>query len=202
MSKNTGIFFTTINVLAIFCIILSLVGNFLSFYYWNFILNGLIKIALVVVLLIVEFVQPTSVVKPFSFMFYFLGRGLFYIFLGFISMGIDILSVIAGFILVAIGIFYVIMHFVKRDGEPDSMSFVRYQRLSSGISHELPTAANMHSTYPIARQVPLSQPNVSVPATEPNNHTQTSIHMPNTTVETVTATQPTETVAMNEKTET
>jgi hypothetical protein len=40
------------------------------------------------------------------------------------------------------------------------MSFARYQRLTSGISHELPTtaaAATQQNSYPVAQQVPLSQ---------------------------------------------
>lgn len=91
------------------------------------------------------------------------------------------------------------MNFVKRDGEPDSMSFVRYQRLSSGISHELPTSANIHNTYPVAHQVPLSQTHVSVPMTEPVNTTQVNIPTATTTEE--LKHQPTETPVMNEKTE-
>lgn len=41
------------------------------------------------------------------------------------------------------------------------MSFNRYQRLTSGMSHELPTTSSQQ--YPVAQQVPLAQHNA------PNN---------------------------------
>ncbi|RCH85515.1 hypothetical protein CU098_007974 [Rhizopus stolonifer] len=194
MSSNTTIFYTILNVLAILCIILSLVGNFMTYFFWNFILIGIFKIILVVLLLAVEFMQTPALIKPFSFMFYFLGRGLCNF--GFLTMGIDILSIIAGFILVLLGIIYIGIHFASRNKEPESMSFVRYQRLTSGMSHELPTAANRQNTYPVAQQVPLSQPNPSNHVlAEKHSQTQISIAMP------VQSTEVTDQEKTEEKTE-
>lgn len=52
------------------------------------------------------------------------------------------------------------------------MSFARYQRLTSGISHDLPTSAA--PTYPAAQQIPLTQQNVSSPAPTYNDGTLNS----------------------------
>ncbi|CAO0802958.1 unnamed protein product [Mucor circinelloides] len=161
MSGNTA-FFKVLNVLAIVSLVLSLIGNLITWYFWNFILAAILKIFLVVCLILIEFRQSPSLVKPFSFMFFFLGRGVFYLTLGFVSMGIDILSIIGSFILVLVGIIYIVLHFVNHNGEPEFMSFVRYQRLTSGLSHELPTTSSAagtsqvpHNVYPVAHQVPL-----------------------------------------------
>ncbi|CEP10824.1 hypothetical protein [Parasitella parasitica] len=76
-------------------------------------------------------------------------------------MGIDILSIIGSFILVLVGIIYITFHFTNHNGEPEFMSFVRYRRLTSGLSHELPTTSTtengsaLRTTYPVAHQVPL-----------------------------------------------
>ncbi|KAI8644795.1 COPI associated protein-domain-containing protein [Parasitella parasitica] len=160
MSANI-VFFKAINVLAIVGLLLSLIGNLITWYFWNFILAAILKIFLVVCLILIEFRQSPSLVKPFSFMFFFLGRGVFYLTLGFVSMGIDILSIIGSFILVLVGIIYITFHFTNRNGEPEFMSFVRYRRLTSGLSHELPTTSSVENgsalpkTYPVAHQVPL-----------------------------------------------
>ncbi|KAI9478734.1 MAG: COPI associated protein-domain-containing protein [Benjaminiella poitrasii] len=163
-------FYRIINCLPILCVLLSLIGNFFTYFFWTFILNGVFKLILFICLILVEFSQAPAVVKPFSFMFYFFGRGAFYFFLGFITMGIDLLSVIGSFIIIAVGILYLILHFTMKNEEPEFMSFTKYQRLTSGISHELPTT----TTYPVAHQTPIAEHNsiVSVPAEHYNNAQQ------------------------------
>lgn len=150
-----------LSVVAILGLVLSLIGNFLWFY-WASIIIGIFKVFLVVILIFVEFRQSPGLVKPFSFMFYFLGRGIFYVILGFITMGVTILSLVGGVVIILVGVVYIILHFAKNGHEPEYMSFARYQRLTSGITHDLPTSAA--PTYPVAQQIPLTHQNVSSPA--------------------------------------
>ncbi|CAO3622336.1 unnamed protein product [Mucor hiemalis] len=78
--------------------------------------------------------------------------------LGFITMGVTVLSLVGGVVIILVGVVYIILHFAKNGHEPEYMSFARYQRLTSGISHELPTSAA--PTYPVAQQIPLTHQNV------------------------------------------
>ena len=59
--------------------------------------------------------------------------------------------------MVVVGIIYVVLHIVQRGSEPENMSFARFQRLTSGITHDLPTSASTGPHYPAAQQAPLAQ---------------------------------------------
>lgn len=75
-----------------------------------------------------------------------------------------------------VGAVFIGLHFVNNGQEPEYMSFKRYQRLTSGLSHELPTTAQQ---YPVAHQVPLSHNNGSFPPTAGQyNGTQSNTHTP------------------------
>jgi hypothetical protein len=68
------------------------------------------------------------------------------------------------------------------------MSFARYQRLTSGLSHELPTtstAAATQNTYPVAHQVPLSQSPTGVATNGQYNNTHSAVEISHTTVSVV-----------------
>lgn len=59
--------------------------------------------------------------------------------------------------MILVGIVYVVLHFTASGYEPEYMSFSRYQRLTSGVTHDLPThnTAGQQNTYPVAHQSPL-----------------------------------------------
>lgn len=60
------------------------------------------------------------------------------------------------------------------------MSFTRYQRLTSGLSHDLPTTNDgaTQNTYPVAHQVPLSQDPTGAISNGQYNNTQPSPSAP------------------------
>ncbi|KAI7873230.1 uncharacterized protein EV154DRAFT_101182 [Mucor mucedo] len=168
-STNQVAIYKGLSVLAIFGLILSLIGDFLLSLYWASIVSAIFKIFLVASLFLLEFRQSPASVKPFSFMFYFLGRGVFYI----------IVSWAGGAIIIVVGAVFVGLHFANNGQEPEYMSFKRFQRLTSGLSHELPITQQ----YPVAHQVPLSQHNAhnngSFPPTAGQySNTQTNTHVP------------------------
>jgi hypothetical protein len=93
--------------------------------------------------------------------------------------------------LVLVGIIYIILHFTHHNKEPEFMSFVRYQRLTSGLSHELPTTSSTaetghvaHNTYPVHHQVPLDN---TIPSGQYSN---TSPVTPDVSHQTVTPSIP------------
>jgi hypothetical protein len=63
--------------------------------------------------------------------------------------------------MILVGIVYVVLHFTNSGYEPEYMSFSRYQRLTNGASHDLPTAhtagAPQQNAYPMAHQSPLPE---------------------------------------------
>ncbi|KAG0748791.1 hypothetical protein G6F33_004135 [Rhizopus arrhizus] len=57
-----------------------------------------------------EFVLPPAIIQYASFMFSFMGRALFYIFIGFITLDDGALSITCGVIIIVVGIAYVLFH--------------------------------------------------------------------------------------------
>ncbi|KAG2198264.1 hypothetical protein INT47_004348 [Mucor saturninus] len=165
-STNQVAIYKGLSVLAIFGLILSLIGDFLLSLYWASIVSAIFKIFLVASLFLLEFRQsPASLI--------------IFISLGFITMGGNSVSWAGGAIIIVVGAVFVGLHFANNGQEPEYMSFKRFQRLTSGLSHELPITQQ----YPVAHQVPLSQHNAhnngSFPPTAGQySNTQTNTHVP------------------------
>ncbi|KAF8253549.1 COPI associated [Wilcoxina mikolae CBS 423.85] len=68
-----------------------------------------------------EFQIPSQVSRYASFMFSFLGRGIFYIFMGSILLHDGVLRIIAGSIIGFVGLAYVALEFVPSVEPPDNM---------------------------------------------------------------------------------
>ncbi|KAI9251145.1 COPI associated protein-domain-containing protein [Helicostylum pulchrum] len=158
-STSKVVVYKSLSLVVIFGLLLSLIGDFVSSLYWTVIVNAIFKIFLIVALTLIEFRQSPGIVKPFSFMFYFFGRGTFYVILGFITLGRHVVSWVGGILIAVIGVVFIVFHCINNGKEPEYMSFFRYQRLTSGMSHDLPTATS--NQYPVAHQVPLSEHNVA-----------------------------------------
>lgn len=75
-----------------------------------------------------------------------------------------------------VGLIYILLHFIHNGGEPEFMSFSRYQRLTSNISHTLPTTTQ--NTYPVAQQVPLSEQHTTTTTTNDVNGGQYNTSFP------------------------
>jgi len=70
---------------------------------------------------LLEFQIPPQVSRYASFLFSFLGRGVFYIFVGSILLHVWILNYIFGSIIAAVGAAYVILEFVPSIEPPQNM---------------------------------------------------------------------------------
>ncbi|KAM9884999.1 Golgi apparatus membrane protein tvp15 [Verticillium dahliae] len=70
---------------------------------------------------IAEFRVPPQVSRYASFLFSFLGRGVFYIFIGSILLSDNVLRIIAGSIVGIIGVSYVVLEFIPQIEPPANM---------------------------------------------------------------------------------
>ncbi|KAF4454515.1 putative TVP15 Tlg2-Vesicle Protein [Fusarium austroafricanum] len=82
---------------------------------------GAYMIVFGLVIALLEFQIPPQVSRHASFMFSFIGRGIFYVFIGCLLLGSFILSKIAGAIVGIIGIAYVALEFVPSIEPPSNM---------------------------------------------------------------------------------
>ncbi|UNI21684.1 hypothetical protein JDV02_007653 [Purpureocillium takamizusanense] len=70
---------------------------------------------------LLEFQIPPQISRYASFLFSFLGRGIFYIFLGCLILGTHVLQKIAGGIVGIVGIGYVVLEFIPSIEPPSNM---------------------------------------------------------------------------------
>ncbi|MCJ1445870.1 MAG: Late Golgi vesicles protein [Stictis urceolatum] len=68
-----------------------------------------------------EFQIPPQVARYASFMFSFIGRGVFYIFIGSVILGDGVFSYIAGTVVGAVGVAYVVLEFIPSIEPPENM---------------------------------------------------------------------------------
>ncbi|ORE08886.1 hypothetical protein BCV72DRAFT_261132 [Rhizopus microsporus var. microsporus] len=134
----------------------------------NFI-QGIFVILFGLMTVLFEFRMPGPVVKHASFMFSFMGRGLFYIFLGFITVNYGALSIASGVIVIAIGLAYVALEFTKIE-PPNNMRKEAYDDAVGQGTHgnaSLPTfvyPTSYEQTTPYEQSSSYAQPE-SQPAT-------------------------------------
>ncbi|MCJ1369126.1 Late Golgi vesicles protein [Loxospora ochrophaea] len=70
---------------------------------------------------LLEFQIPPYASRYASFLFSFLGRGIFYIFIGSILLSNGVLKIIAGSIVGVVGVVYVVMEFIPSIEPPQNM---------------------------------------------------------------------------------
>ncbi|KAJ1975416.1 hypothetical protein H4R34_004341 [Dimargaris verticillata] len=106
---------------------------------------GIFCLLFTVLLLAMEISRPWPLVSKCEFMFMFIGRGLFYVFLGCIMLTPKLFHLIAGGIVVGIGVLFCIMHFTSfelytrdRYAPPPVQPTVRYPAMDS--RYNLPAA--------------------------------------------------------------
>lgn len=68
-----------------------------------------------------EFQQPPVATRYASFMFSFIGRGLFYVFIGTIILHDHVLRIIAGSIIGGIGVIYAVLEYIPSVQPPENM---------------------------------------------------------------------------------
>ncbi|KAK2032381.1 COPI associated protein [Colletotrichum caudatum] len=98
-------------------------GGIAQFFHFNF--QGIIVGAYVIIFglctALLEFQIPPQVSRYASFLFSFIGRGVFYIFIGSILLSDNVFKVIAGSIVGLIGVAYVVLEFVPQIEPPANM---------------------------------------------------------------------------------
>ncbi|KAI1070190.1 hypothetical protein NW752_008648 [Fusarium irregulare] len=120
MNMEPSDIFRIVNLVVGVIVILGGVVSIFSFSLQPIILGAyMIIFGLVTGLL--EFQIPPQVARHASFMFSFIGRGVFYVFLGSLILGGNVLSYIAGGIVGITGLAYVALEFVPSIEPPANM---------------------------------------------------------------------------------
>jgi hypothetical protein len=70
---------------------------------------------------LLEFQIPPQISRYASFLFSFIGRGIFYVFIGTLLLGAAVISKIAGGIIGIVGIAYIVLEFVPAIEPPSNM---------------------------------------------------------------------------------
>ncbi|CAO3639415.1 unnamed protein product [Cunninghamella echinulata] len=92
-----------------------LLGGFPQF------IRGIYCILFGIMVFLFEFRLPSVISKHVSFMFSFIGRGIFYIFIGCILLNAATLGIVSGVIIVLAGIAFVVLQFVPFIELPGNM---------------------------------------------------------------------------------
>ncbi|CAO3702785.1 unnamed protein product [Rhizopus stolonifer] len=119
MNISYPIIFRIANIVAAAFMIIGGVMTCIAGGFPNFI-QGIFVILFGIMTAVFEFRLPGVITQFASFMFSFMGRGIFYIFLGCISLNYGGLAIASGVIVIAIGIAYAVLQFLSIDA-PSNM---------------------------------------------------------------------------------
>ncbi|KAI8393968.1 Golgi apparatus membrane protein TVP15 [Radiomyces spectabilis] len=138
---DLSLIFRIINIVVGCLMIIGGAGTIVVGGFPNFI-QGIYCILLGIMAGVFEFQVPGQVAQFASFMFSFLGRGIFYIFIGCITMNWNLLSLICGIIIAVIGVAYVVLHFVPAVEPPSNMRYETYeQSMGRSVTHAVDPAS-------------------------------------------------------------
>ncbi|KAH8553753.1 COPI associated protein-domain-containing protein [Umbelopsis sp. PMI_123] len=93
-----------------------------------------------------EFRLPAAAAQHVSFMFSFLGRGIFYIFIGCIMLNYAAVAIASGVIVTVVGVAFVVLQFVPRVEPPPNMRRKAMDDTLQGYYNDTP------SDYPTGQQ--------------------------------------------------
>ncbi|KTW27122.1 uncharacterized protein T551_03116 [Pneumocystis jirovecii RU7] len=117
---ESGSIFKIVNILTAIIMILGGISQFFPLGFKNIII-GIYVIMFGIFTAILEFFIPPETAKYCSFFFSFLGRGIFYIFVGSLLLDNSALRILSGAIIIIIGIIYFILEFASNVVPPDNM---------------------------------------------------------------------------------
>ncbi|KAG0051367.1 Late Golgi vesicles protein [Gryganskiella cystojenkinii] len=98
-----------------------------------------------------EFTIPESIVYNLGFMFSMLGRGIFYVCMGLLTLSWKWFNIVVGCFIMVVGLFYIAMHYKGATPSP-SMSAVPNTSSNSGSSSNL--NAGGHGSYTSPNEQP------------------------------------------------
>ncbi|KAI7889553.1 COPI associated protein-domain-containing protein [Mucor mucedo] len=87
------------------------------------VVNGVFHLIMWIALLVIEVDQKPAFSKYVPFLYSFVGRGVFYVWLAWISFRISLLSIIGAVITCIVGIIYVLLFVLKNLQAPSTMTF-------------------------------------------------------------------------------
>ncbi|KAI9020799.1 COPI associated protein-domain-containing protein [Phycomyces nitens] len=122
---DISLVFRVINIVVAVFMIIGAVATIIDGGFPNFI-QGIFCILLGLMTAVFEFKLPGQVTQFASFMFSFLGRGIFYIFVGGITLGYKGLAIASGVIILVVGVGFVICHFIRTIDPPSNMQQVAF----------------------------------------------------------------------------
>ncbi|KAI8385768.1 COPI associated protein-domain-containing protein [Blakeslea trispora] len=156
MNLNYSIIFRAANIVAAAFMIIGGVMTCFAGGFPNFI-QGIFVILLGIMTALFEFRLPAIISQFASFMFSFMGRGLFYIFIGCITLNYGALAIASGVIVAAIGIAYVVLHFLKTIEAPSNMQKRAFED-AVGYSAQTDSSDAQQSTFVGQGNNPTYQP--------------------------------------------
>ncbi|KAF9425861.1 Late Golgi vesicles protein [Podila epigama] len=115
--------FRLLNIIVAVLIVLAGILLFVNIKSWNSGILGIFVIFLGILTFALEFAIPESIVYNMGFMFSLLGRGLFYLSMGILTLAWKWYNIVVGTIIMVTGVFYIAMHFVGATPSP-SMSAI------------------------------------------------------------------------------
>ncbi|KAF9193798.1 Late Golgi vesicles protein [Haplosporangium sp. Z 11] len=125
--------FRLLNLVVAVLIILGGILLFVQIGSWNSGILGVFIVLFGLLTFALEFAIPESIVYNMGFMFSLLGRGLFYLSMGLLTLSWKWFNILVGCIIMAVGLFYVVMHFVGATPSP-SMSAVPDNSSSTNLN--------------------------------------------------------------------
>ncbi|KAI8975538.1 COPI associated protein-domain-containing protein [Mycotypha africana] len=174
---NLSFVFRVLNIIVAAFMIIGGVMTCFAGGFPNFI-QGIFVIIFGIVTALFEFRLPAVVTQFASFMFSFMGRAIFYIFIGCITLSYGHLAIASGVIIVVIGLVYLVLHFFKKIDAPSNMQRQAYEDALSGLSSTKTSANNstlptthQPNPYPQSTFPPTSAPQTAYPQnTYPHTH--------------------------------
>ncbi|KAI9322689.1 COPI associated protein-domain-containing protein [Dichotomocladium elegans] len=151
MAIDSSLIFRVINIVVAAFMIVGGVATIIQEGFPNFI-QGIFCIIFGAITLVFEFRLPKQITRYASFMFSFLGRGIFYIFIGGITLNYGGLSIACGAIVLAVGIVYCILEFIPNIQPPSNMEREAFEN-SLGY-HTKPADAGGHFQPPSSSYEP------------------------------------------------
>ncbi|KAI9261619.1 COPI associated protein-domain-containing protein [Phascolomyces articulosus] len=154
-SVDMSLVFRIINCVVAAFMVIGGIGTIIREGFPNFI-TGIFCIIFGVITAVFEFRLPSQITQFASFMFSFLGRGLFYIFIGCISLNYGALAIASGVIVIVVGVVYTVLHFVPGVQAPSNMQRSAFEEslgystrpLEQGGSYPGGGAAYNNGSYP------------------------------------------------------
>ncbi|KAI8144298.1 COPI associated protein-domain-containing protein [Fennellomyces sp. T-0311] len=126
MGLDISLVFRVVNIVAAACMVIGGVGTIIEGGFPNFI-QGIFCIIFGVVTGVFEFRLPGMITQYASFMFSFLGRGIFYIFIGCITLNYHAITIACGVIVIVIGAAYVVLNFISNVQAPSNMQKAAFE---------------------------------------------------------------------------